>query len=99
MTSTLSVPVISLKGLPPAAVFSTLLMRKSDFDTRKAEIIQQLLKASETIGFFSLVDHGITVDEINAQFEISKAYFKLPHEVKGEIPHRLETNDGWEYKV
>lgn len=45
------------------------------------------------------MDHGITVDEINAQFEISKAYFALPQEVKGRISHDIRTNNGWEYKV
>lgn len=51
------------------------------------------------MGFFSLIDHDITVDEINAQFELSKAFFALPQEVKARIPHRIETNNGWEYKV
>ena len=70
-----------------------------DFDARKDQITQEILHAAETVGFLSLVDHGITNDEINAQFELSKKYFALPAEVKGQIPHSIETNNGWEYKV
>ncbi|VUC32429.1 unnamed protein product [Clonostachys rosea] len=69
-----------------------------DFESRKEEITKELLAAAETAGFFSLVDHGITVEEINNQFALSKAFFDLPQEVKARIPHSLETNNGWEYK-
>lgn len=47
----------------------------------------------------TLVDHGIEVNEIEAQFAISKAFFDLPPDVKKKIPHSKETNNGWEYKV
>jgi isopenicillin N synthase-like dioxygenase len=70
-----------------------------DFESRKDEITKELLAAAETAGFLSLVDHGITIEEINRQFELSRAYFSLPHEVKGRIPHSIKTNNGWEYKV
>jgi isopenicillin N synthase-like dioxygenase len=46
-----------------------------------------------------LVDHGITIEEIEAQFAISKSFFDLPLEVKGKTPHDKSTNNGWEYKV
>ncbi|KEF54109.1 uncharacterized protein A1O9_09904 [Exophiala aquamarina CBS 119918] len=77
------VPVISLK----------------DFEYRREEITQQLVEAAETAGFLTLVDHGISVDEIKQQFAISKAFFALPHESKGKTPHDLKTNNGWEYKA
>lgn len=77
------VPVISLK----------------DYETRKDEITQQLLKAAEGAGFFTLVDHGIAVEEIEKQFSISRAFFDLPIEVKGKTPHDTKTNNGWEYKA
>lgn len=99
MPGTLVVPVISLKGEFKQSFGFITTDTHSDFESRKEEIIQKLLEASETIGFFSLVDHGITIDEINAQFELSKKYFDLPPEVKGRIPHAIETNNGWEYKV
>ncbi|CAI7629741.1 unnamed protein product [Penicillium glandicola] len=77
------VPVISLK----------------DFDNRKEEITAQLVEAAETAGFLTLVDHGITIEEIEKQFAISKTFFELPAEVKGKTPHSRETNNGWEYKA
>ncbi|KAF4771406.1 hypothetical protein N7455_007890 [Penicillium solitum] len=77
------VPVISLK----------------DFDKRKEEIISQLLNAAENAGFFTLVDHGISKEEIEAQFAISKAFFDLPAEEKAKTPHNPKTNNGWEYKA
>jgi isopenicillin N synthase-like dioxygenase len=69
-----------------------------DFSSRRDEIEKQLVDAAENAGFFTLVDHGITVAEIEAQFQISKAFFALPHEIKGKTPHD-KSNNGWEYKV
>ncbi|KAH7362803.1 leucoanthocyanidin dioxygenase [Plectosphaerella cucumerina] len=83
MARTLVVPAISLK----------------DFDVRKEEITKQLVEAAETAGFFTLVDHGISIDEINNQFELSRAFFNLPHDIKGKLSHDLHTNNGWEYKA
>ncbi|KIX03822.1 uncharacterized protein Z518_07375 [Rhinocladiella mackenziei CBS 650.93] len=75
------VPVISLK----------------DFDSRKDEITRQLVDAAEHAGFFTLVEHGLSVEEIESQFSISKKFFGLPAEVKGRTPHDTKTNNGWEY--
>lgn len=75
------VPVISLK----------------DFESRKEEITEQLVEAAENAGFLTLVDHGISVHEIEAQFAISKAFFGLSLETKGKTPHSKKTNNGWEY--
>jgi isopenicillin N synthase-like dioxygenase len=58
-----------------------------------------LIAAAENAGFFMLVDHGITIEEIERQFSISKNFFDLPAEVKGKTPHDTKTNNGWEYKV
>ncbi|KAL2813468.1 iron/ascorbate family oxidoreductase [Aspergillus cavernicola] len=70
-----------------------------DFDRRKEEITQQLIDAAENAGFFTLVDHGISKEEIDAQFAISKAFFNLPSEIKAKTPHDTTTNNGWEYKA
>ncbi|KAL4879452.1 iron/ascorbate family oxidoreductase [Aspergillus karnatakaensis] len=77
------VPVISLR----------------DFDKRKEEITKQLINAAEYVGFFTLIDHGITVDEIEAQFAISRQFFDLPADVKAKTPHDTKSNNGWEYKA
>ena len=72
---------------------------KSDYESRKEEITKQLVEAAEFAGFFTLVDHGITVEEIESQFAISKRFFNLPSEFKSKTPHDTKTNNGWEYKV
>ncbi|KAF9893444.1 hypothetical protein FE257_010756 [Aspergillus nanangensis] len=77
------VPVISLK----------------EFNSRKNEITQQLVNAAESAGFLTLIDHGITIEEIEQQFAISKGFFGLPHDIKGKTPHSTESNNGWEYKA
>lgn len=71
----------------------------TDFENRKDEITKQLLEAAETAGFLTLVDHGISIEDIEKQFAMSKAFFALPKEVKGQIPHDFRTNNGWEYYV
>ncbi|KAB8212005.1 hypothetical protein BDV34DRAFT_233966 [Aspergillus parasiticus] len=75
------VPVISLK----------------DFEQRKDQITAELMEAAEYAGFFTLVDHGILKEEIEAQFSNSKTFFDLPAETKGKTPHDPKTNNGWEY--
>lgn len=45
------------------------------------------------------VDHGISKDEIEAQFALSKRFFDLPKDVKGKTPHSTRDNNGWEYKA
>ncbi|KAK1507145.1 2OG-Fe(II)oxygenase superfamily protein [Colletotrichum abscissum] len=70
-----------------------------DFESRKKVITEELVQAAEFAGFFILVDHGITVDEIEAQFAISKAFFDLPTVTKAKTSHDTNTNNGWEYKA
>ena len=57
------------------------------------------MDACEKSGFFTLVNHGISVEEIEAQFAMSRKYFALPQEVKAQTPHQVDTNNGWEYKA
>jgi isopenicillin N synthase-like dioxygenase len=75
------------------------LTEKPDFENRKEEITKQLVEAAELAGFFTLVDHGITKDEIESEFKVSREFFALPPEVKGKTPHSTSDNNGWEYKA
>ena len=93
---------INLLVAPHLSTMAERLVPKislKDFDNRKDEIREQLIRAAETAGFLTLVDHGISAEEIEAQFSISKAFFALPKETKGKTPHSTVTNNGWEYKV
>ncbi|KID81435.1 Oxoglutarate/iron-dependent oxygenase [Metarhizium guizhouense ARSEF 977] len=77
------IPVISLKS----------------FGRRKEEITKQLLEAAEVTGFFTLVDHGITIEEIEAQLQVAQNFFSLPAKVKDKVRHDPRTNNDWEYKA
>jgi isopenicillin N synthase-like dioxygenase len=70
----------------------------SAFETRKAEIAEQLWNASTAIGFFQLVNHGIAQEQIDAAFTMTERFFALPHGVKARYPLGKGTNAGWEYK-
>ena len=96
------VPCISLKGtksFPDNPAFTSANLLYTDFENRKAEITQQLINATENSGFLTLIDHGISMQEIETQFATSKAFFDLPHDVKGKTPHSFEDMTGWEYMV
>lgn len=66
-----------------------------DFDSRIDEVTSQLIKAAEDVGFFSIIDHGIPLAEINRMFDTSEAFFALPDAVKATVPWNPR-NVGWE---
>ncbi|KAH6649152.1 hypothetical protein BKA67DRAFT_662069 [Truncatella angustata] len=66
-----------------------------DFDERIDEITAKLVEASETDGFFALVNHGISTEEIETQFEAAERFFSLPDDVKATVPFSHK-NTGWE---
>jgi isopenicillin N synthase-like dioxygenase len=67
-----------------------------DFDNRIDEITAQLVRASENVGFFCLIDHGITREQVDSIFDISAAFFALPDETKARVPFSATHNAGWE---
>jgi hypothetical protein len=95
------IPSISLAGKVYTSCVATekRLTRQPDFDNRKEDITRQLIEAAETAGFFTLVDHGISKDEIEREFDVSRRFFALSAAIKGKTPHDRSTNNGWEYKV
>lgn len=70
----------------------------SRFEARKAEIADQLWKASTEIGFFQLVNHGIPQALIDEAFDMTARFFDLPMETKAKFPLGKGTNAGWEFK-
>lgn len=68
----------------------------ADFDSRRAEITEDLWSAATDIGFFQVVDHGIDLARVRAAFDAAEAYFALPAEVKGKYPLKKGFNSGWE---
>ncbi len=70
----------------------------SGFAARKAEIAEQVWKASTEIGFFQLVNHGIAQEQVDEAFAFAERFFALPRETKARYPLGNGTNAGWEYK-
>ena len=58
----------------------------SGFDARKAEIADQLWRASTEIGFFQIVNHSIPQEQIDEAFAMTERFFALPHETKAHYP-------------
>ena len=67
----------------------------SDFDRRKAEITDELWRASVEVGFFQLYNHGIDLAEVRAAFATMERFFALPQAVKAQYPLKKGCNAGW----
>ncbi|GAA5864416.1 hypothetical protein JCM3774_002784 [Rhodotorula dairenensis] len=68
-----------------------------DFDARRAEIKQHLIDAASNIGFFTLVDHPIPLEQVDAAFALAERFFDLPMHVKQKTPWSAK-NMGYEYR-
>ncbi|KAJ5547680.1 hypothetical protein N7513_004914 [Penicillium frequentans] len=66
-----------------------------DFDNRINEITTELISAAENVGFFTLIDHGFSKEDIESIFMTSKSFFELPDETKKTVPWNTN-NVGWE---
>ncbi|TBV04657.1 2OG-Fe(II) oxygenase [Pseudomonas dryadis] len=71
----------------------------SDFERRKAEITEQLWRASVEVGFFQLYNHGIELAEVRSAFAAMERFFALPEAVKAQYPLKKGCNAGWESKA
>ncbi|KAM0752588.1 Clavaminate synthase-like protein [Meredithblackwellia eburnea MCA 4105] len=74
----------------------TVSMR--DFEKRRKEIQQQIVEAAEAVGFFILVDHGITHEQIEQHFQRMEKFFKLSDETKQKYknPNTFKQNVGYD---
>ena len=71
----------------------------TDFETRHAEIADQLWDAAVDVGFFQLKNHGIALDQVRGAFEMTERFFALPDEVKARHPLKKGLNSGWESRA
>jgi isopenicillin N synthase-like dioxygenase len=67
-----------------------------DFDSRIDEITAELVEAAENVGFFSIVDHGISREAVDDIFSQSARFFNLPDDIKARVPFSPNHNAGWE---
>ena len=71
----------------------------ADFDTRRAEIADQLWDAAVDVGFFQLKNHGIAPAAITEAFAMTERFFALPEGVKARHPLQRALNAGWESRA
>ncbi|MBJ7555585.1 isopenicillin N synthase family dioxygenase [Marinomonas spartinae] len=69
------------------------------FDERREEITEQLWQAATNVGFFQLVNHGLTREDIQAAFEASERFFAQSQEEKAHYALKDGLNVGWEFKA
>lgn len=69
----LQVPLIDLEGFE---------------DCRRTEIVDRIFEASETWGFFQLINHGVPVSVMDEMIEGVRGFHEQPKEVKMEIYSR-----------
>ena len=67
-----------------------------DFDSRVDEITSQLVDAAEHVGFFCIVDHGISRLTVDRIFDQSARFFDQTDSVKATVPFSPQHNAGWE---
>ncbi|KIX09684.1 uncharacterized protein Z518_00765 [Rhinocladiella mackenziei CBS 650.93] len=68
----------------------------ANYSERMDEITAELVSAAENVGFFCIVDHGISQDEVDEIFAQSARFFALPDEIKAKVPFSSAHNAGWE---
>ncbi|KAJ5579654.1 uncharacterized protein N7459_005639 [Penicillium hispanicum] len=65
------------------------------FEDRIDQITTELIDAAENVGFFTLIDHGLSKEDIEDMFLTSKGFFDLPDDIKATVPWNAN-NVGWE---
>ncbi|KAF4125517.1 Isopenicillin N synthase [Geosmithia morbida] len=68
----------------------TLDLSKFDQPGGKDALAKQLFEALQTIGFFYIVNFGLTQEQVDRQFSIGKSVFELPFEEKLRYRANLE---------
>jgi non-heme dioxygenase-like protein len=75
-------------------VIPTISLR--DYDARVDDITKELVDAAENVGFFCIIDHGISRGIVESMFENSARFCSLPDNVKSQVPFSPKNNAGWE---
>lgn len=68
----------------------------ADFDNRIDAITKELVDAAENVGFFCVVDHGISRESVDRIFDQSARFFGQDENIKAQVPFSPQYNAGWE---
>ncbi|KAI8340069.1 hypothetical protein BC941DRAFT_419304 [Chlamydoabsidia padenii] len=68
----------------------------ANFEQRKESIVKDIMAAATEQGFFYVINHGISSDEIQTMFETGRRFFALPDSTKAKYPLDVPRNAGWE---
>lgn len=68
----------------------------TNFESRIDEITTQIISAAENEGFFCIVDHGISREQVDKMFDNSASFFNLDDASKATVPFSPLHNAGWE---
>jgi isopenicillin N synthase-like dioxygenase/tRNA(Arg) A34 adenosine deaminase TadA len=84
-------------GLGSAAVVDDNVVPIIDMSLSDEEVTEQLWEAAKTVGFFSVVNHGIDQSLIDAAFGSSEGFFgQSVEDKKAQSPLDMSINSGFE---
>ncbi|KAF7557455.1 hypothetical protein G7Z17_g658 [Cylindrodendrum hubeiense] len=78
----------------PWADIKVIDLSKFDQAGGKQELAEELREAVHNTGFFSLINTGLSTEEIQRQYDIGHGYFDLPPDDKGDPKYRCDFAEG-----
>ena len=86
-------------GIGDAAADSDTSVPVIDMSLPEDQVAEEMWKAANEVGFFTVINHGIPQEAIDSIFGVSKAFFteKSVEEKEEESPFERTLNSGYEY--
>lgn len=70
-----------------------------DMNAPKETIVYQMWNAAQSVGFFSVINHGIPQEDIDSIFRVSREFFDQSPSEKNRYPFDRELNSGYEFML
>mmetsp|Transcript_38423 Transcript_38423/g.69256 ORF Transcript_38423/g.69256 Transcript_38423/m.69256 type:complete len:344 (-) Transcript_38423:101-1132(-) len=87
----------SLSNISAVAADSDVEIPIIDMKAAKEDVAEQMWNAARTVGFFTIVNHGIAERDIDSIFQSSKEFFDQSPSEKRQFPFDRDRNSGYEY--